>query len=231
MEHFSPANEYWTSADVESCMWIVMNGKAMRKLNDVTDSDGHKSNVFVSYDPVADRYTALCRHGECASTILSWVNEEKFCLRRGKTPPKRNSACDCQNSDGLHFKDLNALLVSRFGELPRPPANDMLGMLRHIGTRKQLVQGREMRHVPDTEGEHELFLSAKGGHFCCRHGSTMRMLRSYDNYSKKSIVKKRSPKCECNPRKISWRWGSLPLTCKKVVGTQEVAREAIDSYN
>eukprot|EP00966_Prymnesium_polylepis_P202041 4680733-Prymnesium_polylepis.1 len=59
----------------------------------------------------------------------------------------------------------------------------------------------------------------------------MRMLRSYDNYRKKSIDKKRSPKCECNPWKIRWRWGSLPLTCKKVVETREVAREAMDSYN
>ena len=141
--------------------------------------------VFVTSDA-----KLLCEHGELASSIGSWLSKEQRAMRDGLEPPPRNSVCDCQNTDGLHWTK----------EMPgprdsvAPPASTLYGVLEALDAFKVEVRGRPLRQVPHTSGDDALFVSRKGGVLCCRHGTSLSALRGM---RAGKIVKARGEPCGC----------------------------------
>ena len=44
----------------------------------------------------------LCEHGERASTIGTWLLNERTARQNGTPAPPRTSSCQCQTTEGLH---------------------------------------------------------------------------------------------------------------------------------
>ena len=86
---------YWSESDVEDGKWVVLPTMRVARLHHVTDC-GRK--VFIT--PAGK---LICEHGECASSIGSWVSAEQAAQRVGEQPFSRNGICDCQNTDGMHW--------------------------------------------------------------------------------------------------------------------------------
>ena len=142
---------YWSETEIEDGKWVVLPTMRIAKLHHVTDS-GRK--VFVT--PAGK---LVCEHGECASSIGSWVSAEQAAQLVGEQPFARNSVCDCQNTDGMHWtKAMPSPLVPL-----DPPADTLFGVLDALGTHKITVRGRTLRHVPYTFDNSAHFVAEKGG--------------------------------------------------------------------
>lgn len=176
---------YWTESDINAGKWVVLPAMRVAKLHHVTAS-GRK--VFIT--PVGK---LICEHGECASSIGSWVSAEQAAQLVGEQPFARNSICDCANTDGMHWtKTMPSPLVPL-----DPPADTLFGVLDAIGTHKIVLRGRTLRHVPYTGDNSALFVAQKGGFFCCRHGHSLNVLKAI-NQGKSS--KFRGGACRCSVR-------------------------------
>ena len=156
---------YWSDADVQAGKWIVMPNTRVAKLHHVCN--GRK--VFITSNG-----KLVCEHGEVSRSICSWITAEQRAKSAGIEPPPRNSACDCANTDGLHWtKEMPESLVSI-----DPPSDTLFGVLNELDTGKVVVCGHALRHVPHTNGNAALFVSEKGGVLCCRHGHSLNVLRA-----------------------------------------------------
>ena len=139
-------------------------------------SDGRR--IFVTNDG-----TLLCPHGEKASTICTWVHQEKVAERQGVAPPPRGSICDCISSQGLH-------------KAVAPPAplalpESLFDHLCAMGMPAITVHGRPARRVPFTKGERTAYLTTMGD-LVCPHGRKRETLAD-----KRWIAKGRA--CTCAP--------------------------------
>ena len=162
----------------------------------------------------------VCAHGECSSTICSWIRAERMATEKGVVPPPRGGSrglttCDCQNTDGLNRKS---------GETSRPaPAGPMslFEFLEQQDSELIVVKGREARRIPFLPGP--TFLT-RTGRLCCRHGA-----------SRQSLIKKkkagcrpstRLPTCGCTLKPLPVRVGLAGAqmhTIPKTVVCQAVA--------
>lgn len=184
-------NVYWSASDISAGKWIVMPNLRIARLHHVSDSG---RNVFITTNG-----KLVCEHGECASSIGSWVSTEQAALLAGDEQPSRHSPCDCSNTDGMHWtKAMPQALVCL-----DPPANSLYDMLGALGTCTVMVRGRALRHVPHTCSTSALFVSPKGGMLCCRHGHSLNVLK---NIQKGTPTKFRGGVCSCNvkrpPRRV-----------------------------
>ena len=129
---------YWSDADVQAGKWIVMPNTRVAKLHHVCN--GRK--VFITSDG-----KLVCEHGEVSRSIWSWITAEQRAKSAGIEPPPHNSACDCANTDGLHWtKEMPESLVSI-----DPPSDTLFGVLNELDTGKVVVRGHALRHVPHTQ--------------------------------------------------------------------------------
>jgi hypothetical protein len=187
----SKGHTYWNESDVKDGKWVVLPTMRVARLHHVTDC-GRK--VFIT--PAGK---LVCEHGECASSIGSWVSAEQAAQRVDEQPFSRNSICDCQNTDGMHWgKAMPSPLVPL-----DPPADTLFGVLDALGTHKVTVRGRTLRHVPYTCDSSALFVAQKGGFLCCRHGHSLSVLKAIE---KGKPTKFRGGACTCSvtapPRRI-----------------------------
>ena len=184
---------YWSEADVKAGKWIVLPNTRVAKLHHLCG----ERKVFITTDG-----KLVCEHGEVSSSICSWMSAEQRAKGAGIESPPRNSACDCANTDGLHWtKEMPKPLVSL-----DPPADTLFGILNELGTCRVTVRGHALRHVPHTNGTAALFVSEKGGLLCCRHGHSLNVLRAMHAGK---IKKYRGGACDCCIKKPPRRIGLL----------------------
>ena len=183
---------YWSEADIQDGRWIVMPNLRVAKLHNVREDSGRR--VFITMNG-----KLVCEHGECASSIGSWVSAEQRAHLDGDAPPPRNSICDCGNTDAMHWtKNMPKPLVEI-----NPPSDTLFGVLDSLDTHSVTVRGHMLRHVPHTCGASALFVSQKGGVLCCRHGHSLNVLRGIRS-GKPSKVRG-GPCCCCSyapPRRV-----------------------------
>ena len=162
-----PPAVYWTRDDVLSRKMIYMpTGRIARLLR--VEPDGR----LVMITPEGK---ILCEHGECSSTILSWIGAEKAARSKGEEPPPRKSACDCENTDGLYHSKSKPRPPDE--ELPPQPDSLYSFLSDNLSTHELKVAGRSMRHVPHTTGKKAMYLTQKGGNFVCKHAHSLVVLR------------------------------------------------------
>ena len=179
-------NVYWSEDDIKSGKWIVMPNLRVAKLHHIREECGRR--VFITTDG-----KLVCEHGECASSIGSWVSAEQRANVESEDAPPRKSICDCSNTDGMHWtKGMPKPIVAI-----DPPADTLFGVLNSLDTHKVLVRGHALRHVPHTCDASALFVSQKGGLLCCRHGHSLNVLRAM--HSGKT-TKFRGGICHCCPQ-------------------------------
>jgi hypothetical protein len=128
----SAARSYWTPPDIANRELIILKTRRLAKLYRV-NSDGRM--VFIT--PTA---LLLCEHGECAPAITSWVIRETQAELDGLATPKRESTCNCLNTDGMYFTEA------------KPDMRGIFSFLEGPGTKKLVVHGRVARHVPRMAG-------------------------------------------------------------------------------
>jgi len=155
----SSKHVYWTDDEIQAGKWIVLPNLRVARLHHLSGD----RRVFITTDG-----KLVCEHGECSSSICSWLSAEQRARKEGVELPQRNSVCDCENTDGLHWT--KAMPQEAVGVLP---ADSFAGLLATLGTERVTARGRVLRHVPHTS----LFLSEKEGMFCCRHGNSLSVLR------------------------------------------------------
>jgi hypothetical protein len=178
-------NVYWSEDDVLNGNWIVMPTLRIAKLHHICKDSGRR--VFITANS-----KLVCEHGECASSIGSWVSAEQRASLEGKDTPPRNSICDCSNTDGMHWtKSMPEPKVT-----VDPPADTLFDVLDCLDTHKVVVRGHALRHIPHTCGTSALFVSQKGGLLCCRHGHSLNVLRAMQNGKP---TKFRGGVCRCRP--------------------------------
>ena len=176
---------YWSEADIQDGKWIVMPNLRVAKLHHTREDSGRR--VFITTNG-----KLVCEHGECASSIGSWVSAEQRAHLDGDAPPPRNSICDCGNTDGMHWtKNMSKPLVDI-----TPPSETLFGVLDSLDTHRVTVRGHTLRHVPHTCGASALFVSQKGGVLCCRHGHSLNVLRGMRNGKPGKV---RGGPCCCRP--------------------------------
>ena len=104
----------------------------------------------------------LCEHGERASTINSWVLNEKTAKMNGMPiPPRLASCCTCQTTEGMH--KAYPILT------PSPPALSLFEHLQLLDTDCQHFKGREARRIPFTHNEFATYVT-RDGKLLCKHG-------------------------------------------------------------
>lgn len=144
----------------------------------------------------------VCPHGECSSTILFWLREERLAREKGMPPPARGgcrgiSRCDCQNTDGLNGKHD---VESGVNEMP----SSLFEYLEQQKTESITVKGREARCIPYLPGP--TFVTATGK-LCCRHGASRLSLINKQKAGSRASA--RLPTCGCVLHPIPVRSGGL----------------------
>ena len=185
IEAIGDTNVYWSETDVADGKWIVMPNLRVAKLHHICKDSGRR--VFITANS-----KLVCEHGECASSIGSWVSAEQRANLEGKDAPPRNSICDCSNTDGMHWTKSMPKPITAVD----PPADTLFGVLDWLDTHKVVVRGHTLRHIPHTCNASALFVSQKGGLLCCRHGHSLNVLRAM--HSGKP-TKFRGGVCRCCP--------------------------------
>ena len=89
----SSKHVYWTDDEIQAGKWIVLPNLRVARLHHLSGD----RRVFITTDG-----KLVCEHGECSSSICSWLSAEQRARKEGVELPQRNSACDCENTDGLH---------------------------------------------------------------------------------------------------------------------------------
>ena len=153
--------------------------------------------VFITADK-----KLVCPHGECSSTILYWLREERIAREKGLPLPARGgcrgiSACDCQNTDGLNGKHQD-------GDAPKTTPTSLFEFLEQQNTELITVKGREARCIPHLPGP--TFVTATGK-LCCRHGASRLSLINKQKAGSRPSV--RLPTCGCRLQPIPVRNGGL----------------------
>jgi len=77
IEAIGDTNVYWSEADVAGGKWIVMPNLRVAKLHHICKDSGRR--VFITANS-----KLVCEHGECASSIGSWVSAEQRANLEGK---------------------------------------------------------------------------------------------------------------------------------------------------
>ena len=137
--------------------------------------------------------TKLCKHGETASTIRTWLHNEARAAAEGVNPPPRNSACDCRHTVGVG---------SSVRTCPPVPPTSLYELAASTGGEEVDVgpRGRAVRLSP----AYNLFVAADGGLFC-EHGKLYsrhtrakrpRVYRAYGVCKCRLELPRRSPQCQ-----------------------------------
>ena len=145
----------------------------------------------------------VCPHGECSSTILSWLRDERIAKEKGLPLPARGgsrgiSTCDCQNTDGLNGK-----LDNGSGLADTTPTS-LFEFLEKQDTELITVKGREARRIPHLSGP--TYVTATGK-LCCRHGASRQSLINKQKAG--SRPSSRLPTCGCVLHPLPVRNGGL----------------------
>ena len=89
-------------------MLVVCLTYAMPALNEWRVTQSFRVAVFSHENKLGqeilldvDGKTKLCKHGETASTIRTWLHNEARAAAEGVDPPPRNSSCDCRHTLGV----------------------------------------------------------------------------------------------------------------------------------
>lgn len=192
---------YWSPEEVEQGKWIVLPSMRVGRLQHTVPATGRR--VFVTTDG-----RLVCEHGELASSICKWMAAAARAAREGNPAPPRHSACDCENTDGLHWTK----------EMPRPdrildqPANSFYGVLEALGTHRLSVRGRALRHVPHTCEHDALYVCQKGDMLCCRHGNSLKTLRAMRLGNRRDF---RGVVCTCSTKEPPRRQGCFNPTLRR----------------
>lgn len=211
--------QYWSDEEVLSGKLIMLPTMRLAKLHRI-ERDGKR--VFIT-----PQSKLLCEHGECPSTIFSWIHRETKALAAGAMVPKRSSCCDCLNTDGLYHTHAKPPPAE-------PPASppSLYDYLELLDTCKSIVNGRVARHVPYTHGSKAMYLTQKGGHFVCMHHHTLATIRKMRKVRAGTApaAKIRGGPCNCDLDNLPHRNGLKRLpritgrTCSNMSGNGEVAR-------
>ena len=105
----------------------------------------------------------LCEHGERASTIGTWLLNERTARQNGTPVPPRTSSCHCQTTEGLH-KSYNLAQQN-----PSPSTMSLFEHLQSLDTECKTFKGREARHIPFTQNELAAYVTVDG-RILCKHG-------------------------------------------------------------
>ena len=188
---------YWTEMEVLSGKLIMMPTMRLARLHRI---EPYGKRVFVT-----PQSKLLCEHGECPSTILSWINREAHAAAAGVMAPKRSSSCNCLNTNGLYYP--------RRGSI-EPPASppSLFTYLERLNTHKSIVNGRIARHVPHTHGSRAMYLTQKGHFVCCHHHTLatirkMRKVRAGHGAGTEPATKFRGGECNCDLNNLPQRNG------------------------
>eukprot|EP00966_Prymnesium_polylepis_P299061 6910208-Prymnesium_polylepis.1 len=158
--------------------------------------EANGKQVFITTDG-----KLVCPHGECSSTILHWIREERIAKEKGLPVPVRGgcrgvSACDCQNTDGLNGKHGDG------GNKPTPAS--LFEYLEQQDTELIIVKGRQARRIPHLPGPTYV---RETGALCCRHGASRLSLINKQKAGSRSSV--RLPTCGCTLFPLPVRSGGL----------------------
>ena len=161
--------------------------------------DGKK--VFVTTDN-----KLVCPHGECSSTILFWLREERLAREKGLPLPARGgcrglSTCDCQNTEGLNGKRGGG---SDPQAAPSSAPSSLFEFLEQPRTELITVRGHEARRIPYLPGP--TFVTSTGK-LCCRHGASRLSLINKQKAGARPSV--RLPTCSCELHPLPVRNGGL----------------------
>ena len=199
-EDHSPPQTYWTEEEVLSGKLVLLPTLRLARLHRV-EADGRR--VFIT-----PQSKLLCEHGECPSTILSWINREAQAAAAGEAAPARSSCCNCLNTDGLYHTQSKPAPA----EAPASPPS-LFAFLEELNTHKSIVNGRVARHVPHTHGNGAMYLSQKGGHFVCKHHHTLATIRKMRKARSGCgpAIKFRGGECNCDLKHLPQRNGLKTL--------------------
>ena len=132
----------------------------------------------------------LCEHGERASTICTWILNEKMAALNQAPVPARSSTCTCQTTEGMHKTHL---AQQNAGPSPAPPAVSLFEHLTALDTDRQCFKGREARHIPFTRNQYTTYIT-QDGKMLCKHGRA-RMTLQWDG--KQTRKHGRVPRAAC----------------------------------
>ena len=159
------------------------------------EPDGKR--VFITTDN-----KLVCPHGECSSTILYWLREERLAKAKGLPTPVRGgcrgiSMCDCQNTDGLNGKRCVDCGV-------KATPSSLFEFLEQQSTDLIMVKGREARCIPHLPGPTYVTSTGK---LCCRHGASRLSLINKQKAGSRPSA--RLPTCGCKLQPLPVRSGGL----------------------
>lgn len=134
---------------------------------------------------------AVCRHGERATSIMSWIAQER------KDPDFiRNTSCDCENIDGL-LTEYPKLEADASLELP------LYQLLAEVGAEQKMVNTRPQRKALTTR-DSEIWVQPNGT-LVCTHGNTRKTLAKMSKGMKGGFKRKSTKVCDCRlsvPRRV-----------------------------
>lgn len=142
----------------------------------------------------------LCEHGERASTISTWLLNEKTARLNGMTVPKRTSSCTCQTTEGLH-----KTYLCKAKDNPALSTVSLFEHLQSLDTDRKTFKGREARHIPFTRDEFTAYVTVDG-RILCKHGRARLTLQWDGKRARKSGVAPTSA-CGCKPFPLPKRAG------------------------
>ena len=135
-------------------------------------------------------------HGERASTIISWVKDER---ENAENPIDRPSLCSCENVDGL----LSTYSIDK-EQWPKKDGS-LYKLLGLLGAEEANVNTRPQRYALTTHAGVEVWVQPTGT-LVCKHGNTKKLLAKVA--TKDDSTKFRSSritKCGCSlsiPRRV-----------------------------
>ena len=128
-----------------------------------------------------DGKTKLCKHGETASTIRTWLHNEAKAAASGADPPPRNSACDCKRTIGVG---------SSVRTRPPTPPQSLYDLAAGAGGGGIEVGKRGIAFR--VSASYNLYVSSDGSIFC-EHGKPY----SRHTGAKRPRVYRSSGECKC----------------------------------
>jgi len=134
---------------------------------------------------------AVCRHGERATSIMSWI-----ALQRKDASFVRKSSCDCENVDGL-LTEYVKLETDASLELP------LYQLLAEVGAEQRMVNTRPQRKALATPSS-EIWVQPNGT-LVCVHGNTRKTLAKMAKGVKAGFKRKSTEVCACRlsvPRRV-----------------------------
>jgi len=149
-----------------------------------------------------DESNLVCEHGERASTIHSFLYQEKLAKQNGLPMPARSSVCTCQTTEGLHKTSL-AEHDANFPPAPPVSIFEHLNALEHAD--RQCFKGREAVRIPFTRSEYTTFIT-KDGRLVCKHGRARNTLL-WDGKQTRKYGKAPLAACGCKACSIPKRIG------------------------